>query len=160
LRRYIHTNVNKHIAIVSLTVFQRSASASLRSVLCSAKSFKVQIVLASLSSDYLLSLCFPTFSHFLIVNKNFSLSLSLSLLWFLRLPLPIFHFRSLLCLPLPGFPSAISLFLFSLLSYPPAKADHVAKRRVGVEYSPSMLEPVRPGAVSPDRALCLSTFTS
>ena len=33
----------------------------------------------------------------------------------------------------------------------------MAKRRVGVEYSPSMLEPVRPGAVSPDRALCLPT---
>jgi hypothetical protein len=35
----------------------------------------------------------------------------------------------------------------------------MAKRRVGVENSPSMLEPVRPGAVSPDRALCLSTFS-
>ena len=34
----------------------------------------------------------------------------------------------------------------------------MAKRRVGVEYSPSMLEPVRPGAVSPNRALCLPTF--
>jgi hypothetical protein len=31
----------------------------------------------------------------------------------------------------------------------------MAKRRVGVEYSPSMLEPVRPGAASLDRALCL-----
>jgi hypothetical protein len=38
--------------------------------------------------------------------------------------------------------------------YPPAKAGHIAKRRVGLEYSPSMLEPMRPGAVSPDRALC------
>jgi hypothetical protein len=35
----------------------------------------------------------------------------------------------------------------------------MAKRRVGVEYSPSMLEPVRPGAVSPDRALCSPTFS-
>jgi hypothetical protein len=35
----------------------------------------------------------------------------------------------------------------------------MAKRRVGVEYSPSTLEPVRPGAVSPDRALCLPTFS-
>jgi hypothetical protein len=35
----------------------------------------------------------------------------------------------------------------------------MAKRRVGAEYSPSMLEPVRPGAVSPDRALCLPTFS-
>jgi hypothetical protein len=35
----------------------------------------------------------------------------------------------------------------------------MAKRRVGVEYSPSMLEPVRPGAVSPDRVLCLPTFS-
>ena len=43
--------------------------------------------------------------------------------------------------------------------YPPAKAGHMAKRRMGVEYSPSMLEPVRPGAVSPDRALCLPTFS-
>ena len=34
----------------------------------------------------------------------------------------------------------------------------MAKRRVGVEYSPSMLVPVRLGAVSPDRALCLPTF--
>ena len=36
----------------------------------------------------------------------------------------------------------------------------MAKRRVGVEreYSPSM-EPVRPGAVSPARALCLPTFS-
>jgi hypothetical protein len=33
----------------------------------------------------------------------------------------------------------------------------MAKRRVGVEYSPSILEPVRPGAASPDRALCLPT---
>jgi hypothetical protein len=39
--------------------------------------------------------------------------------------------------------------------YPPAKAGHMAKRRVGVQYSPSMLEPVRPGAVSSNRALCL-----
>ena len=37
-------------------------------------------------------------------------------------------------------------------------ACHMAKRRVGAEYSPSMLEPVRPGAVSPGRALCLPTF--
>ena len=29
---------------------------------------------------------------------------------------------------------------------------------VSLEYFPSMLEPVRPGAVSPDRALCLPTF--
>jgi hypothetical protein len=43
-------------------------------------------------------------------------------------------------------------------AYLSAKAGHVAKRRVGVEYSPSMLKPVRPGAVSPDMALCLSTF--
>jgi hypothetical protein len=35
----------------------------------------------------------------------------------------------------------------------------MAKRRVGVEYSPSILEPMRPGAVSPDRALCLPTFS-
>jgi len=35
----------------------------------------------------------------------------------------------------------------------------MAKRRLGVEYSPSILEPVRPGAVSPDRALCLPTFS-
>ena len=35
----------------------------------------------------------------------------------------------------------------------------MAKLRVGVEYSPSMLEPVRPEAVSPDRALCLLTFS-
>ena len=35
----------------------------------------------------------------------------------------------------------------------------MAKWRVGVEYSPPMLEPVRPGAVSPDRALCLPTFS-
>jgi hypothetical protein len=35
----------------------------------------------------------------------------------------------------------------------------MAKRRVGVEYSPSMLEPVRPGGLSPDRALCLPTFS-
>ena len=43
--------------------------------------------------------------------------------------------------------------------YPPDKAGHMAKRRVGVEYSPSMLEPVRPGAVSPERAMCLPTFS-
>jgi hypothetical protein len=43
--------------------------------------------------------------------------------------------------------------------YPPAKAGHMAKRRVGVEYSPPMLEPVRPGAASPDRALSLPTFS-
>jgi hypothetical protein len=35
----------------------------------------------------------------------------------------------------------------------------MAKWRVGVEYSLSMLEPVRPGAVSPDRTLCLPTFS-
>ena len=43
--------------------------------------------------------------------------------------------------------------------YPPAKAGHMAKRRIGVEYSPSMLESVHPGAVSPDRALFLPTFS-
>jgi hypothetical protein len=42
---------------------------------------------------------------------------------------------------------------------PTHQAGHKAKRREGVEYSPSMLEPVRPGAVSPDRALCLPTFS-
>ena len=45
------------------------------------------------------------------------------------------------------------------LCLPSRQAGHVAKRRVGVEYSPSMLEPVRPGAVSPDRAMCLHTFS-
>jgi hypothetical protein len=40
-----------------------------------------------------------------------------------------------------------------------AQACHMAKRRVGVEYSPSLLEPVRPGAVLPDRPLCLPTFS-
>jgi hypothetical protein len=45
------------------------------------------------------------------------------------------------------------------LPYSPAKAGHMAKRRVGVKYSPSMLEPVRPGAVLPDRALCLPTIS-
>jgi hypothetical protein len=35
----------------------------------------------------------------------------------------------------------------------------MAKLRVGVEYSPSILEPVRTGAVSPIRALCLPTFS-
>jgi hypothetical protein len=43
--------------------------------------------------------------------------------------------------------------------YPPATEGHMTKRRVGVEYSPSTLEPVRPGAVSPDRALYLPTFS-
>ena len=33
----------------------------------------------------------------------------------------------------------------------------MTKRRVGLEFSPSMLEPVRPGAVLPDRALSLPT---
>jgi len=41
--------------------------------------------------------------------------------------------------------------------HPPAKAGHMTKRRVGLEFSPSMLEPVRPGAVLPDRALSLPT---
>ena len=45
------------------------------------------------------------------------------------------------------------------LCLPTRQAGHMAKRRVGVEYSPSMLEPVSPGAVSPDRALCLPTFS-
>jgi hypothetical protein len=36
---------------------------------------------------------------------------------------------------------------------------HNLKRRLGVEYSKSMLEPVRPGAVSPDTALYLPTFS-
>jgi hypothetical protein len=40
-----------------------------------------------------------------------------------------------------------------------AKTCHMAKRRVGLEYSPSMLEPVRPGAASPDKALCLPTLS-
>jgi len=43
--------------------------------------------------------------------------------------------------------------------YSPATAGHMVKRRVGVEYSPSILEPVRPGAVSSVRALCLPTFS-
>ncbi len=42
---------------------------------------------------------------------------------------------------------------------PTRQAGHMADRRVWVEYSPSMMEPVRPGAVSPDRALCLPTFS-
>jgi hypothetical protein len=42
---------------------------------------------------------------------------------------------------------------------PGHKAGHMAKRRVGIEYSPSTLEPVRPGAASPDRALYLPTFS-
>ena len=47
-----------------------------------------------------------------------------------------------------------------VFAHPPKhKAGHTAKRRVGVEYSPSVLEPVRQGAVSPDRALCLPTFS-
>ncbi len=32
------------------------------------------------------------------------------------------------------------------------QAGHMAKRKVGVEFSQSMLEPVRPGAASADRA--------
>jgi hypothetical protein len=43
--------------------------------------------------------------------------------------------------------------------YPTAKAGHRPKRRVGVEYSLSTLEPVRPEAVSPERALYLPTFS-
>ena len=35
----------------------------------------------------------------------------------------------------------------------------MAQRSVGVEYLPPMLEPVCPWAVSPDRALCLPTFS-
>jgi hypothetical protein len=35
----------------------------------------------------------------------------------------------------------------------------MTKWRVGVEYSPSTLEPVRPGALSPDRALYLPTLS-
>jgi hypothetical protein len=42
---------------------------------------------------------------------------------------------------------------------PAAKACHVAKRRVGVQYSRSCDGPVRPEAVLPDRALCLPTFS-
>jgi hypothetical protein len=57
-------------------------------------------------------------------------------------------------------PNKLSLGgLSPLVFYPPAKAGHMAKRRVGLEYSPSMLEPVRPGALLPDRALCLPTFS-
>ena len=44
-------------------------------------------------------------------------------------------------------------------THPPGGPGHMAKRRVGVEYWLSMLEPVRPKAVSPDRALCLPTFS-
>ena len=33
------------------------------------------------------------------------------------------------------------------LCLPPAKAPHLTKRRVGVEYSPLLLDPVRPEAV-------------
>jgi hypothetical protein len=35
----------------------------------------------------------------------------------------------------------------------------MGKRRVRLEYSPSMLEPVCPGVVSPDRALCSPTLS-
>ncbi len=42
--------------------------------------------------------------------------------------------------------------------YPPAKAGHMAKQSGGLKYLPSMLAPVRP-AVSPDRAMCLQTFS-
>ncbi len=46
-------------------------------------------------------------------------------------------------------------------SEPPCvrQACHMAKRSVGLECSTSTLEPVRPGAVSPDRALCSMTFS-
>jgi hypothetical protein len=59
----------------------------------------------------------------------------------------------------PSVSSTTCTTTISDLPYPPAKAGHMAKRRVGVEHSPSMLEPVRPGAVSPDRALYLPTFS-
>jgi hypothetical protein len=53
------------------------------------------------------------------------------------------------------YPSGPSLSL-GHVTRPPG---HMVKQRVGVEHSPSMVEPVRPGAVSPDRALCLPTFS-
>ena len=40
-----------------------------------------------------------------------------------------------------------------------AKVCHMAKRRVGYSTRRHMLEPVRPEAVLPDRALCLPTFS-
>ena len=60
----------------------------------------------------------------------------------------------------PSASSTTCTTTISDLPYPPAKAGNMAKRRVGVEHSPSMLEPVRPGAVSPDRALCRPSVTS
>jgi hypothetical protein len=54
---------------------------------------------------------------------------------------------------------SLSLSLVGLSFRARTRALYMAKRRVGVEYSPSMLEPVRPGAVSPDRVLCLPTFS-
>jgi hypothetical protein len=87
--------------------------------------------------------------HLSPLTSLLSISLSLSHLFFLYF-LSILSFSSLLCL------SSHSLSPFSS---PPAKAGHVAKRRVWVEYSPSMLEPVRPRAASSDRALCLPTFS-
>jgi hypothetical protein len=41
----------------------------------------------------------------------------------------------------------LSRHLIGIVPLPTRQAGHMAKRRVGVEFSPSMLEPVRPGAV-------------
>ena len=46
-----------------------------------------------------------------------------------------------------------------LLDLVSAQAYHMAKQRVGVEHSPSVLEPVRGEAVLPDRVLYLPTFS-
>jgi hypothetical protein len=55
---------------------------------------------------------------------------------------------------------SLSLTLFSLsLSLPLVYRNSLPQTVCGgIEYSPSILEPVRPGALSPDRALCLPTF--
>jgi hypothetical protein len=48
------------------------------------------------------ALCLPTFSHFLIVNKTFSLSLSLSLSRARALALALFHFAKQQGYRIPG----------------------------------------------------------
>jgi len=86
------------------------------------------------------ALCLPTFGHFLIVNKT---SLSLSL-W----------------IPKPR-RSGYVIRADPRRSEPPCarQACHKAKRRVGYSTRRPMLEPVRPEAVLPDRALCLQLPT-
>jgi hypothetical protein len=64
-----------------------------------------------------------------------------------------------ICLAPPPRPHLHPRLSSTLFSCPYSLGGLHGQTESGEEYSPSMLEPVRPGAVPPDRAVCLPTLS-